>query len=69
MSVPVQDVVRAEWNDVPGGQNVVRAALHHAPHVKVVCIEKGSDGDTQKLFAAELLFDCFCKKLFGEFFR
>ena len=58
MTIAVQDIVGAKWNDMPRGQNMMRATLHHSTHVEIVCIEKRRDGDTEKLLASNLLLQC-----------
>ena len=63
MSVAVQNIVSAEWNDVPGWQDMVRAAFHHAAHIEVVRIEKGCDRDSKELLASNLFLQGLLKEM------
>ena len=47
MARPIKRVVRTKRNDVSARKDVVCAALHQLPNVKVVSIQKTRNGDAQ----------------------
>ena len=62
-AVAVQHVVRTEGDDMTRGQDVVRAALHHTPHIKIVRIQKRRNRDPKQLFPTYLFLDHPCDEL------
>jgi len=38
MSIAVQDIVGAKWDDMAAWKHMMRAALHHPTHVKIVSV-------------------------------
>lgn len=54
-AIAVEHVESAEGDDVAAGEDVMRAALHHSPYIKIVHVQERCDGDAQHVSRTDRL--------------